>query len=86
MYRMELALILVMDVNDLHARFIRLLYLYVKTDGSLMFKVIIISCLTTVLIMLVQTGSKKLSNNVNTTCRHRIMTTRPARDTCLSPR
>jgi|BioPla2DNA2_1021312.scaffolds.fasta_scaffold00657_8 hypothetical protein len=51
-----------------------------------MFKVIIISCLTTVLIMLVQTGSKKLSNNVNTTCRHRIMTTRPARDTCLSPR
>jgi hypothetical protein len=28
MYRMELALIIVMGVNDLHARFIRLLYFY----------------------------------------------------------
>jgi hypothetical protein len=31
MYRMELALIIVMGVNNLHARFIRLFHLYIQT-------------------------------------------------------
>ncbi len=34
MYRMELALIIVMGVNDLHARFIRLFYFFVSVYGT----------------------------------------------------
>jgi hypothetical protein len=35
MYRMELALIIVMGVNDLHARFIRLVYLCFSVYGTI---------------------------------------------------